>query len=90
VSRVTVIDVDHFLQNLESLCMTPAGKESEARQKAALNARLVELISQHRPQLIDEEEKPGAIDRAMNSLTKNTSIHSRVERGNYQCRRAEC
>jgi hypothetical protein len=60
VSQVTVVGVDHFLQNLESLCNTPPGKQSEAQQKAALKERLVELISQCRPQLIGEEEKPGA------------------------------
>lgn len=59
MSRVVIVGVDHFLQNLEPLCVTPEGKQSEVRQKAALKARLGELISYHRPQLIGEEEKPG-------------------------------
>jgi len=58
--RAIVVGVDHFLQNIEALCTTPDGKVSEARQKAALKARLEELISIHDPQLIAEEEKPGA------------------------------
>jgi hypothetical protein len=56
--RVVIVGVDHFLQNLEPLCVTPEGKRSEVRQKAALKARLEEMISYHRPQLIGEEEKP--------------------------------
>ena len=57
--NVIVVGVDHFLQNLENVCVTPEGHESEALQRAALKARLEELILQHRPQLIGEEEKPG-------------------------------
>lgn len=59
MTRVVIVGVDHFVQNLEPLCVTPEGKRSEARQRAALKARLEELISYHRPQLIGEEEKPG-------------------------------
>ena len=58
--KVIVVGVDHFVQNLESVCMTTAGKESETQQKVGLKVRLEELIAQHRPQLIGEEEKPGA------------------------------
>jgi hypothetical protein len=59
VSRVIVVGVHHFLQNLESFVVSTAGKESEARQKAAFKNRLEELILLHRPLLIGEEEKPG-------------------------------
>jgi hypothetical protein len=60
VSKVIVIGVHHRIQNLEILSTTLAGKASESRQKEALKARLLELVSQHRPQLMGEEEKPGA------------------------------
>jgi hypothetical protein len=60
VSGVFVIGVDHRIQNLEIVSKTSAGKESESRQRAALKARLDNLISEYRPQLIGEEEKPGA------------------------------
>jgi hypothetical protein len=60
LSKVVVVGVHHYLQNLEVRCETPDGRESEARQKAALKARLEDLISRHQPQLIGEEEKPGA------------------------------
>lgn len=59
MSRIVVVGVHHRLQNHEVICKTPDGKESEAQQKAALKARLEELISFHQPQLIGEEEKPG-------------------------------
>jgi hypothetical protein len=55
MSKILVIGVDHFLQNVESVCMTPTGKDWEAKQKAALRARLEELISKCNPQLIAEE-----------------------------------
>jgi hypothetical protein len=57
MSKNFVIGVDHFLQNVESVCGTPNGKEWETKQKQALRARLEELIATHRPQLVAEEAK---------------------------------
>jgi hypothetical protein len=57
MSKVFILGVDHFLQNIESVCTTPVGKESETNQKDALKARLEELISERRPELIAEEAK---------------------------------
>jgi hypothetical protein len=57
VSKILVVGVDHFLQNVESHCETPMGRDWEAKQKAALRARLEQLIAEHRPQLIAEEAK---------------------------------
>lgn len=58
MDHAIVVGVDHFLQNLDSVYLTSAGKESAAEQRAALRTRLEELISQNRPQLIAEEENP--------------------------------
>jgi hypothetical protein len=57
MSTILLIGVDHFLQNIESVCITPSGKDWEAKQKVALRARLAELISGNGPQLIAEEAK---------------------------------
>jgi hypothetical protein len=57
MGKILVIGVDHFLQNIEGVCETPTGRDSEAQQKVALRARLEELISMHQPQLIAEEAK---------------------------------
>lgn len=59
VNKVIVVGVDHFVQNLKTVCITTDGKASEAHQRASLKGRLEELIAQHKPQLIAEEEKPG-------------------------------
>lgn len=56
---IIVVGVDHRVQNFEPTCLTPEGKESAVEQRAALRARLEELILQHQPQLIGEEEEPG-------------------------------
>lgn len=56
---IIVVGVDHRVQNFEPTCLTPEGKESVSKQRAALRARLEELILKHQPQLIGEEEKPG-------------------------------
>lgn len=57
MSTVFIVGVDHFLQNLESTCLTAAGRESETIQKNALRARLEEVVSQARPGLVAEEAK---------------------------------
>lgn len=57
MSKVFILGVDHFLQNIESACTTPVGKESETNQKNELRARIEGLISNHRPDLIAEEAK---------------------------------
>jgi hypothetical protein len=57
MSKILVLGVDHFLQNIESVCTNPLAKEWEAKQKASLVARLEELVSARLPQLIAEEAK---------------------------------
>jgi hypothetical protein len=57
LGAIFILGVDHFLQNLESNCMTVAGRESETTQKNSLRARLEELVSQRQPELIGEEAK---------------------------------
>lgn len=57
MSKVVVVGVDHFLQNVESLCITPEGKSWEEKQKGALSARLEALIFEHKVQLVAEEAK---------------------------------
>lgn len=59
VPRILIVGVDHLVQNFEPDCESPEGKKALAEQRAALRARLEELISKHQPQLIGEEEKPG-------------------------------
>lgn len=50
-----MIVADHFLQNLESKCLTTDGRDWEIKQKEALRARLEALIAEHKVQLIAEE-----------------------------------
>src|ERR1700722_16323345 len=57
MSKVLIVGVDHFLQNIESYCTTQDGRESEANQKQSLRARLEELVEKYHPQLIAEEAK---------------------------------
>jgi hypothetical protein len=57
MSTVVIVAADHFLQNLESTCLTTEGKEWELTQKEALKARLQALITQHKVELIGEEAR---------------------------------
>lgn len=57
MSTVVIVAADHFLQNLESTCLTIEGKEWELRQKELLKARLEALIAEHKVQLIAEEAR---------------------------------
>ena len=57
MSQVVIVGVDHFLQNLDAVCLTSSGREAEAAQKNALRSRLEELISTHGLELLAEEAK---------------------------------
>jgi len=53
-----IFGLNHFLQNVEPLCGTPAGRADETEQKAELQALLEKAISENHPQLIAEEAHP--------------------------------
>jgi hypothetical protein len=54
--------LNHFLQNVQPTCWTPAGCADEAEQKAALRYTLEDIISASHPDLIAEEAKPGQLN----------------------------
>ena len=60
MSKVVVVGVDHFLQNLNSVCETAEGRASEDTQKLALKSVLQNLIREHTTELIAEEAKLAA------------------------------
>jgi hypothetical protein len=58
--QLHIIGLDHFLQNLETKCLTEAGKVEEIRQKKELSEFLSRIIQQNRVRLVAEE---GKLDR---------------------------
>lgn len=57
MSIVHIFGLDHFHQNLETGCCTPAGIADEQQQKAGLADTLGEIIMQNGVELIAEEGK---------------------------------
>lgn len=59
--QVHIFGLNHFHQNIQSVCFTPAGKADEQNQKAGLRAVLSEIVAKNRVDLIAVEGRP---DRA--------------------------
>jgi|SRR5208337_298740 len=57
MSEVHIFGLDHFHQNLETRCATPAGIADEQRQKSDLARALREIIDRNCVELIAEEGK---------------------------------
>ncbi len=60
MSKVHIFGLDHFHQNLEAGCLTPAGIADERRQKVKLADTLREILIKYGVGLIAEE---GKLDR---------------------------
>jgi hypothetical protein len=60
MSEVHIFGLDHFHQNLETSCTTPAGIADELQQKAGLTDALSEIVLTNGVELIAEE---GKLDR---------------------------
>jgi|ERR1700682_897394 hypothetical protein len=58
MSRILVVGVDHFIQNLRSRCQTGEDKGNENKQREALKSRLEDLIVSREVQLVAEEATP--------------------------------
>jgi hypothetical protein len=58
--QLHIVGLDHFLQNLETRCLTEAGKNEESLQKDELSKFLNKIIQDNRVRLIAEE---GKLDR---------------------------
>jgi hypothetical protein len=58
--QLHIVGLDHFLQNLETTCLTDAGKKDEIAQKTELTTFLNEIIQNNRVRLVAEE---GKLDR---------------------------
>jgi hypothetical protein len=61
MSKVHIFGLDHFHQNLETGCCTPAGVADEQEQKSRLADTLGEIIMQNGVDLVAEE---GKLDRS--------------------------
>ncbi len=57
MTHIIIIGLDHFLQNLDSVCSTPAGKESEKTQKDSLTELLERMTREKAVELVAEEAK---------------------------------
>jgi hypothetical protein len=58
--QLHIVGLDHFLQNLETKCLTDAGKKDEIAQKTELTKFLNGIIQNSRIRLVAEE---GKLDR---------------------------
>ena len=57
MSQIHIFGLNHFHQNLEPGCLTPAAIADEQQQKAGLRATLCEIIAKNRVELIAEEAR---------------------------------
>lgn len=59
MEAVHIFGVNHYLQRVDSMSWTAAGRADEEHQKANFRSVLNEIITENRIDLIAEEEKPG-------------------------------